>query len=210
MMCQNRQNPKNNKNNHNKNNILEDITKLTQSTSTHKIPPLDSWSPTHIHEFDILIKDNGDWYHEGTKMTRQSLVNLFASVLWGQTDTLGNKAYFLKTPNDMYHIQVEDAPLIIYRVDEVVKDGITWLIFTTTNGDEIILNDDNPLYFKDFIKDGRIEQRLYIDTRFGLVARVAANVLYHLVEMGKLCESDGTTTLTLVSGGNAYHLVADR
>lgn len=210
MTHQNSQNPRDDNQNHNKNNLLQSISELIPSANTRKIPPLDGWLPTRIHDFDIIIKDNGDWYHEGTKMTRQSLVDLFASVLWGQVDETGKKAYFLKTPSDLYRIQVEDAPLLIHRVDEVIKDGVSWLVFGTTNGDEIVLDDDSVAYFKDFIKDGRTEQRLYIDTRFNLTARMNASVLYHLVEMGKMSEDGDVVVLTLTSGGKTHRLVVDK
>ncbi|MDO4441796.1 MAG: DUF1285 domain-containing protein [Moraxella sp.] len=210
MMHPKSQNPRDDSENHNKNNILKSISELIPSANTRKIPPLDSWSPTRMHDFDIIIKDNGDWYHEGEKMTRQSLVDLFASVLWGEIDETGKKTYFLKTPSDLYRIQVEDTPLLIHRVDEVIKDGVSWLVFGTTNGDEIVLDDDSVPYFQDFIKDGRTEQRLYIDTRFNLTARMNANVLYHLVEMGKMNEMNDAVTLTLTSGGKTHQLVVDK
>lgn len=189
----------------NKNSSLNDImSAISDGEPSRKIPPLDAWQPTAVHDFDIIIKDNGEWYHEGVKMTRQSLVDLFASVLWGQ-DEDGRQAYFLKTPHDLYRIQVADVPLFVNTVDEVEQDGRTWIVFGTTNGDRIVL-DDKPLYFKEFIKDGRAEQRLYIDTRFGLSARIGANVLYHLIEMGELGEMGDKTVLTLMSGGRVHQV----
>lgn len=191
----------------NKNNHLQDLlASLSQDgNQTRSIPALDEWSPTLMHDFDIIIQDNGDWYHEGRKMTRQSLVDLFASVLWGEVDADGRRSYFLKTPSDLYRIRVIDAPLLIASVDEVIQDGVKWIVFGTVHGDRIVL-DDKPLYFKDFIKDGRIEQRLYIETRFGLVARVTNNVLYHLVELGVLSEEQGLTVLGIESGGRIHRV----
>ena len=38
-------------------------------------------SQKEIHNYDIRIATNGDWYHEGSKINRIELVKLFASVL---------------------------------------------------------------------------------------------------------------------------------
>lgn len=192
----------------NKNNVLQDILSHSSPQNNRKIPPLEKWSPTRVHDFDIFIADNAEWYHEGDKMTRQSLVDLFASVLWGQVGDDGVKCYFLKTPSDMYQIKVFDAPLLINTVDQIEQDGVTWIEFGTTNSDKIILN-GSPLYFKKFIKDGKAEDRLYIDTRHQLTARVGANVLYHLIQMGELSEEGGRTMLTLTSGGRTHRVVTE-
>ena len=44
-------------------------------------PPLHLWHPELSGEIDIIIKKNGDWFHEGTVFKRKSLVKLFASIL---------------------------------------------------------------------------------------------------------------------------------
>ncbi|MCL1623087.1 DUF1285 domain-containing protein [Moraxella sp. Tifton1] len=189
----------------NKNNTIDKLlSEIGNQSSQRKTPPLDAWYPSRVHDFDVVIKDNGEWHHAGSKMTRQSLIDLFASVLWGQVEN-GQAQYFLKTPSDLYRIQVDDAPLLINTVDEIEQDGEKWIVFGTTTGDQIMLGDDS-LYFKEFDKDGRKEQRLYIDARFGLVARISNNVLYHLVEMGELCELGDKTALILKSGGRTHHV----
>ncbi|WP_157073874.1 DUF1285 domain-containing protein [Moraxella oblonga] len=186
-----------------KNNGLNEF--LVSLVGERKIPPLDKWSPTTVVPFDIIIKDDGDWYHEGVKMTRQSLVDLFASVLWAEGEG-EQKCHFLKTPTDKYQITVVDVPLFINQVDKIIENGDEWIVFTTTHGDKIVL-DDNLMYFKEFIRDDVCERRLYIDTRFNLTARINRNVFYHLVALGKLDEVDNQVILTLRSGGRIHHLV---
>ena len=46
------------------------------------LPPLEKWHPDYCGEMDLKIAANGDWWHEGARMTRQKLVDLFATVLW--------------------------------------------------------------------------------------------------------------------------------
>lgn len=182
--------------------LSEFLATLTNNKE-RKIPPLDKWQPATITPFDIVIQDNGDWYHHGTKITRQSLVDLFASVLWADVQG-GQKRHFLKTPSDKYEITVIDAPLFINSVDKVIKDGVAWIVFTTTNHDVIIM--DKPLYFKEFIKDGVSEYRPYIDTRFHLTARINRNAFYHLVELGELIQDGDDVVLVLQSGGQKYRV----
>lgn len=182
---------------------------LVPSANQRKIPPLHLWSPKTVSEFDLVIKDNGQWWHDGTKMTRQSLIDLFASVLWAEYDEHGQKQHFLKTPTDKYQITVMDAPLFINTVDEVEIDGVSWLVFGTTNQDKLYLNDDSPLYFKNYSKDGVLQERLYMDTRFHLTACVLPNVLYQLVELGHLQVLEDKTVLDLQSGHKTYRLISN-
>lgn len=72
--------------------------------------------------------------NEGRKVTRQSLVSLFAKVLWAQVDEQGQVSYYLKTPVEKWRIQVDDAPLLITQVDQITEDGKTWLQFVTSQG----------------------------------------------------------------------------
>ena len=59
------------------------------------IPPLEKWHPEQVEDMDLTIKANGEWWHEGVHMTRQSLVNLFATILWKE-ENAGKVEYFLK------------------------------------------------------------------------------------------------------------------
>lgn len=198
------------KNLENKNNELSGILSIEELKQTNKriIPPLQNWSPKATSFLDIVITDAGEWYHEGTKMTRQSLVDLFASVLWCQSNEMGQKTYFLKTPTDYYQITVEDVPLFVNRVEVVQKQGVDWVVFGTTHGDWIELTEQAPLYFRSFDKQGVIEQRLYIDTRFNLTARIERNVFFHLVELGELSECESGVCLSLQSGGVTHTLIS--
>lgn len=191
------------KNTQNNNSLHQIVASLPQG----HIPPLMKWTPKRVTPFEIVIDDDGTWYHQGDKISRQPLVDLFASVLWAENDG-EQKRHFLKTPTDKYEITVIDTPLFINTVDVVHEQGKAWIVFGTTTGDNIIL-DDKPLYFKTFIKDGIADDRLYIDTRFGLTARINRNVFYHLIELGELVEMAGKTVLCLKSGDTIHHIVGE-
>ena len=43
-------------------------------------PPLDLWHPELSGDIDIVIKANGDWFHDGSQIKRQSLIKLFSTI----------------------------------------------------------------------------------------------------------------------------------
>lgn len=113
------------------------------------IPPLENWHPEQIDDMDLVIKANGEWWHEGGHMTRESLVSLFATILWKE-EKEGVTEYFLKTPVQKLRIQVEDAPLLINDVGIVNEDTNSWLEFTTTTGDVVRLDDEHPIVLRPY------------------------------------------------------------
>lgn len=181
---------------------VKEATDLNESVS---IPPLDKWQPQRKHEIDLTIKANGEWWYEGNKMTRQPLVNLFATVLWAESleSTEKNKqTYFLKTPVEQAQITVEDVPLFVNNVSIIDKEGVQWLEFTTTTGDAFLLNDNHQPFFAEY--EGQTKPYIYV--RNGLNALIMRSVFYHLIELGDLTEKSDQTILTLESGGNSYRL----
>ena len=192
------------------------------------IPPLEKWHPEQVADMDLIIKANGEWWHEGGHMTRESLVNLFATILWKEENN-GTVEYFLKTPVQKLRIQVEDAPLLINDVGIVNENDTSWLEFTTTTGDVVRLDDEHPISLNNYIADGNSETnnvnsheennheqnkrseteaqiRPYMTVRNGLTALIGRNAFYHLTDIGELTERDGETILTLQSGGKSYQL----
>ena len=190
------------------------------------IPPLENWHPEQVTDMDLTIKANGEWWHEGGHMTRQSLVSLFATILWKEENN-GAVEYFLKTPVQKLRIHVEDAPLLINDVGIVEEQGESWLEFTTTTGDVVRLDDEHPISLRAYtMKDSddnshfdksknrednestesSTQIRPYMMVRKGLEALIGRNAFYHLTEIGELTEREGETILTLQSGDNAYTL----
>jgi len=198
------------------------------------IPPLENWHPEQVEDMDLTIKANGEWWHEGVHMTRQSLVNLFATILWKE-ENAGKVEYFLKTPVQKLRIQVEDAPLLINDVGIVDEDDKRWLEFTTTTGDVVRLDDEHTISLRAYIpeddtsnidasnidpssicdndkneenkpSESDTQVRPYMMVRNNLHALIGRNAFYHLTEIGELTERDGETILMLQSGGKSYAL----
>lgn len=211
-------------------NNMDSLSQYLKSTVGKRegraIPPLDQWHPEDVADMDLVIKANGEWWHEGGQMTRESLVSLFATILWKE-DNNSVIEYFLKTPIQKIRIQVEDAPLLINDVGIVHEDSVSWLEFTTTTGDVVRLDDEHAITLKAYnpIDKDTIDQptaavntenhqetatdiqvRPYMPVRNGLDALIGRNTFYHLTEIGELTEQNGETILTLQSGGKYYEL----
>lgn len=177
------------------------------------IPPLADWHPEQTVDMDLTIKANGEWWHEGGHVTRESLVSLFATILWVEEKN-GDLVYYLKTPVQKMRITVEDVPLFINDIGIVNEDGEQWLEFTTTTGDVVRLDDEHPITLRHYDNNDsqsnesadKSNVRPYMPVRNGLEALIGRNAFYHLVEIGTLSEQDGETILTLQSGGKSYEL----
>lgn len=168
------------------------------SVQTRVIPPVDQWSPQFCGRMDLVIKANGEWWHEGVLIKRQRMLDLFSKVLWQE-----DGRYYLKTPVEKIEIQVEDAPLLVNQADQIEHHGQSFLKLTTTNQDVILVDQDHPIFMREY----QGELRPYVHVRFGLNALIQRNAFYHLLEYGQLIENtDGRTELRLQSGDLVLHL----
>ena len=190
------------------------------STNANKrvIPPLQNWKPKFCGDMNLKICANGEWWHEGSKMTRQSLVDLFPKVLWCEIDENNNAHYFLKTPMEKIGIQVEDAPLHIVAVNQIQHYNQTFIKFCTANGDEFYLDKQHEIRFGLSFNNAKISadmlekqaEQPYILVRqngesvlYGLIVR---SIFYHLVAMGELIEKNDNVYLQLISGDETFEL----
>lgn len=172
--------------------------KTEQQGHKRSIPPLDDWQPKLCGKMDLVIKANGEWWHEGQLIRRQSLLDLFSSVLCRE-----HNQYFLKTPVEKIEITVEDAALLITEVDQIQFDGQDYIQLKTAHGDVVIVDDEHPIYMREY----QGELRPYVYVRHGLEALIQRAAFYHLVNMGKIEENDqGETLLSLISGDLHLHL----
>ena len=131
-------------------------------------------SQKEIHNYDIRIATNGDWYHEGSKINRIELVKLFASVLHKKDD---NK-FWLITPKEEGTIEVDDAPFVITKFDHSGSNNSAKCWFTTNLGEKILLSKINPLRVE---IDNQNNPRPYIYVFRGMEALILRSVYYEVV-----------------------------
>ena len=133
------------------------------------LPPVEKWNPPFCGDMNLVIKRNGQWWHEGTPFTRAKLIKLLSSVLKKEDDN-----YFLVTPVEKIGIQVEDVPFVVIDTQESEK-GIE---IVTQTGDCVLLGEDHPVELRNF-EENAVP---YCHVRRNLWARVHQNVLYRWVE----------------------------
>lgn len=165
-------------------------------------PPLEKWHPAYCGEMDLRIDAQGEWWHEGSRMTRQSLVDLFATVLWRE-DMDGVDRYFLKTPVEKIGIVVDDVPLLVVDVEQSsADDGQSLLHFRTKNGDVVTADAEHPIFMREF--NGQM--RPYLTIRRNLDALIHRNAFYHLIDLGEWVETASGLALQVQSGTQVFSL----
>lgn len=140
------------------------------------MPPVASWHPMLSGDMDMRIDVRGDWYHEGTLIQRQPLVNLFASILRREDD--GD--YYLLTPVEKWRIQVEDAPLLAVDVETAGDGKAQKWVFTLNTGERLLLDQGHPITIR--IGERDCEPRPYLMLDRGLSARLTRALFYRLVD----------------------------
>ena len=167
--------------------------KNAQSSHKRSIPPLDQWHPKHCGAMDLKVKANGEWWHEGQLIKRQSMIDLFSTVLWKE-----DGKFYLKTPVEQIEIEVEDEPLFVNSVEQIQLEGLHYIQLSTTTQDVVIVDQEYPIFMREF--DG--ELRPYVHMRFGINALIQRASFFHLIEMGELMENQQGESILLLKSGN--------
>ncbi|MCQ8185623.1 DUF1285 domain-containing protein [Parvularcula maris] len=153
--------------------------------------PVENWRPQHCGEMDLVIRSDGSWWHEGTRISRPALVRLFSRVLRRDDD-----GYVLVTPVEKIAITVEDVPFLAVDMDET-EEGYR---FRTNVGDMVVIGPDHPIELRDVPESP--SRAPYIRVRGKLDARLDRAVYYRFLDM--LPEEDGA--LVVRSGGATFTL----
>jgi hypothetical protein len=159
-------------------------------------PPVETWNPAHCGEAGLEILRDGTWRHEGTRIARESLVRLFASIL--RKDADGET--YLVTPVEKIRVRVEDTPFVAIRADRCGAGREQTVVFTTNVGDVVAAGPDHPIRVA-YVGD---EPRPYVLVRGRLEARILRAPFYELVEWAEA--RDGK--LGVWSGGVWWELGA--
>ncbi|RZU45349.1 hypothetical protein EV700_2168 [Fluviicoccus keumensis] len=166
------------------------------------LPPVHLWNPPFCGDLPMQVKANGQWFYQGTPISRMPLVKLFSSILRREDDD----AYYLLTPVEKVRITVDDAPFFAGVVDRLVEEGVPYLRFTTLTGDAVVADADHPLRVE---YDETGEPRPYIRVRDRLDALIGRNVFYQLVDCAELREVDGKTGYAVESAGQWFMIAPE-
>lgn len=137
--------------------------------------PVERWHPENCGDIDIIIKSDGAWWHEGSRITRKGLVKLFASVLRKDEDGIT----YLVTPVEKLSITVERAHFVAVRLDAKGEGQDQRLFFTTNMDDVIEVGPESPLRIETDEVTG--EPDPYVGVWGRLEAALSRPVFYELV-----------------------------
>ncbi len=170
-----------------------------QLSQNQQLPPVDQWQPPLSGELDMHIRRDGSWYYQGSEITRPAMVKLFASILKREGDD-----YFVLTPVEKWRIRVDDAPFILVAVKREQRGGQQALVFETNTGEQVLLQQDNPLWVD--VHPQTAEPSPYLRVRANLPGRINRAVYYQLVDMAVEREVDNRRQLAVSSMGEFYSL----
>lgn len=139
--------------------------------------PVQRWNPDYCGEMDLIIKADGSWWHEGSRITRKGLVDLFASVLRKDAD---GRTY-LVTPVEKLGIQVERAPFLAIRVDSSGEGEDQRLFFRTNLEETVEAGPDHPIRVE--TDPETMEPDPYVLVRGRLEAAINRATFYELVNL---------------------------
>lgn len=138
-------------------------------------PPIEKWHPQFSGDIDIQIDSRGNWFHDGTQIKRQPLINLFASILRRE----GDGHYYLVTPVEKWRIRVDDTPLLAVDM-EIVEPGEQQKVIFRLNTDELVpLDKDDILH----IDNADTEPHPILELKHGLSARLTSSLFYRLIDI---------------------------
>lgn len=140
-------------------------------------PPLHLWHPPLSGDIAIRIDNDGNWYHEGGKIERESLVRLFASILRRE----GDGEYYLVTPHEKWRIEVQLHPLVITDIDELDEAGGPVLEATLNTGRKVRVSEERPLFL-----DSRAGDVAVLSLPHGLSALCTRPTWYRLLELARI------------------------
>ncbi|MFN3713355.1 MAG: DUF1285 domain-containing protein [Alcanivoracaceae bacterium] len=149
---------------------------------TRRLPPVHRWHPPLSGDIDIRIAVNGDWYHDGDRIERHALVQLFSSILRREGDD-----YFLVTPVEKWRIRVDDLPFVAHSVECMVEADRQLLVFTTNVNSRVLAGDAHQIQVE--VDPVSAEPSPALDVRDGLKARISRVAFYQLAEWAE--ERDG-------------------
>jgi len=147
---------------------------------------------------DLRIEADGSWHYHGSRIDRQPLVRLFASVLRREPDG----SYWLVTPVERGRVEVADAPFLAVEA-EVTGEGQARRVRLRTNLDRWVeLGPEHGLRSGQGPDGG---PRLYAQLEGGLEAALARPVWYQLLELA-IEDSGPDGPVGLWAGGHRHDL----
>lgn len=158
---------------------------------------LDDWDPPLCGDIDILIRSDGSWWHEGRRIRRQALTDLFSTILRRE----GDGGYYLVTPVEKWRVRVETHPLQVVDISADLGTTPAVLRARCATGQQLCIGEAHPLAYSPG------EQVPHLCCKHGLTASLARPVWYRLAE--EVLQQAQHGQLQVVSGSYRFGLRTD-
>ncbi len=158
---------------------LAEIARLAEE---RKLPPVESWNPSHCGNSGMRIARDGTWFHQGSPIARQAMVQLFSTILRREPDG----RFVLVTPVEKLDIEVEDTPFLAVEFKSEGEGTERSLAFRLNTGDLVVAGPDHPLHFT----AGEEGPRPIVEVRRGLEGLLVRSVYYELAEIALAEDSE--------------------
>ena len=156
------------------------LSQIAEQVAARKLPPVEGWAPEQTGDSRMRIAADGTWFHDGSPITRTSMVRAFSSLLVRDEDG----SHHLMSPFEKLAIEVEDAAFIATDCRRV-DDGLAFRL----NTDELIVaGPDHPLR----AAGDSDSPALYVHVRRGCEARLNRSTYEQLAQIA-LDEGDDWT-----------------
>lgn len=148
---------------------------------------------------DITINSNGDWFHLGERIKRDSLVRLLEdSLLVVEGD------YVLRAPEQLLRLKVEDQPFFITEISKrssSLSSDRPQYTAKTSRGLRCVIGDEHPIELRP-LPHQDLETPVVL-IRDGLFGRLNRNCYYQLLEF---CQANDSGEFILESSGVAFRI----
>ena len=158
--------------------------------------PVHLWDPPFCGDIDLRIARDGVWHHEGRPIRRQTMVNLFASILKREGDE-----YFLVNRVEKMRIRVDDCPFLVTDMEIRDPGPDQAIIFLTNVGESVEVDAEHPIRVA-----GVEEPHPAVHVRGGLDALLSRPVFYRLVEAARQYPENGEIVTGVDSNGRFFEL----
>lgn len=166
------------------------LAEIAQLAAADRLPPVESWNPSHCGDSEMRIARDGTWFHQGSPIGRAPMVRLFSTILRREP----GGGFVLVTPVEKLDIEVEDAPFVAVEMKAEGEGERMRLAFRLNTGDLVTAGPDHELRF-----EARDEgPRPYLHVRAGLDALVARPLYY---EIAQIALSNGSEPAGVWSDG---------
>ncbi len=174
------------------------LAEIARAVAEKRLPPVESWNPSHCGDSEMRIAADGTWFHQGSPIGRKAMVQLFSTILRREADG----SYVLVTPAEKLDIIVEDAPFIAVEVKIEGARENRRLAFRLNTDELVVAGPAHPVRFAD-TSDG---PRPYVMVRGGMEALIVRPVYY---ELTAIALDEGAEPPGVWSDGAFFAMSAD-